>query len=123
MTADHVTNWDLLWFAAGGYTLCWLRRDRRLTRLARRVRHFEGQWRLCRVARDRASEAAARYRRLADARLVEIEQLTGDLAAAVAVAQDARRDLARAISHPSQQHADRELFARLEQDFADRNDT
>jgi hypothetical protein len=122
MTADHVTNWDLLWFAAGGYTLCWLRRDRRLTRLARRVRHFEGQWRLCRVARDRASEAAARYRRLADARLVEIEQLTGDLAAAVAVASDARRDLARAISHPSQQH-DRELFARLEQDFADRNDT
>jgi hypothetical protein len=81
----HLTNWDLLWFAVGGYTLCWLRSDRRLTRLARRVRHFEGQWRLCRVARDRASEAAAHYRRLAD--------------------------------------ADRELFARLEQDFADRNDT
>jgi hypothetical protein len=118
----HVTNWDLLWFAVGGYTLCWLRRDRRLTRLARRVRHFEGQWRLCRVARDRASEAAARYRRLADARLVEIEQLTGDLAAAVAVASDARRDLARATGHPAQQHADGELFARLEQDFADRND-
>jgi hypothetical protein len=117
----HLTNWDLLWFAVGGYTLCWLRRDRRLTRLARRVRHFEGQWRLCRDARDRASEAAGWNKRLADVRQVEIEQLTNDLANAVAVAQDARSDLARAISHPSQQH-DRELFARLEQDFADRND-
>jgi hypothetical protein len=113
----HLTNWALLIFTLGGYALCWLRRDWRITRLAKRCTWLEGKWRKAARERDAAQIAEMAFR-------VENEHLTDDLATAVHEEQVVREQLGyvseqldQRINHPSQRR-DAELFERLEKDFS-----